>query len=106
MASFETHCEDCVRKLGKPFPEVHRWLDEHFRNWLIGPNHREIRHHEGGVEKVRQMWGDEAAQAAIIHIERDELGRVPSLNEARLYAEHHKFAREALEKEFPEDPYA
>jgi len=32
-----------------------------------------------GVEKVRGMWGDRAAQAATIHIMADE-GRVPKVD--------------------------
>lgn len=30
MPKFEVHCADCVRELGEPFEEVHKWLDELF----------------------------------------------------------------------------
>ena len=42
----------------------------------VGSDHRDIRHNEKGVEKVRLMWGDEAAKAAEIHILADE-GKIP-----------------------------
>ena len=70
MPKFEVHCEDCVRELGKPYKEVHKWLDELFS--VLGADHRDIRHNVLGVEKVRKMWGDEAAKAAEIHIMADE----------------------------------
>jgi DNA-binding GntR family transcriptional regulator len=74
MASEAEHAQDCVRALGEPFIRVHRWLDEFMA--AVGPDHRVFRHHEGGVEEVRQMWGDRAAEAARIHIIRD-CGEVP-----------------------------
>jgi len=77
MAKVEEHCEDCVRELGEPFAEVHEWLDELFA--LVGSDHRDIRHNEKGVEKSKKMWGDRAAQAAIIHIFRDE-GCIPEVD--------------------------
>ena len=102
MSSFKTHCEDCVRELGEPFEEVHHWLDEYFR--VVGPAHRDIRHHVAGVEKVRQMWGDGAAKAAEIHIREDYNGKLPLLDEARMWAIYHRGALALLEEEFP-GPY-
>ena len=52
VADLKTHCEDCVRELGEPFEEVHRWLDEFYETH--GAAHREFRHHHDGVEEVRQ----------------------------------------------------
>ena len=77
MPKFEEHCEDCVRALGKPYEEVHKWLDELFAS--VGADHRDIRHNCLGVEKVRKMWGDEAGKAAEIHIVADE-GKVPEID--------------------------
>jgi len=75
MPSFDYHCEECVRKLGKPFEEVHKWLDEFFMaKWLPllkKTRHRQFRHHKEGIEQVRKMWGNEAAKAAEIHIRAD-----------------------------------
>ena len=77
MPKFEKHCEDCIRELGKPFEEVHRWLDELFA--VVGSDHRDIRHNVMGIEKVRKMWGDQAAKAAEIHVVADE-GKVPEVD--------------------------
>ena len=75
MASFEEHCADCRRELGEDFEPVHIWLDELFK--VLGPKHRSARHHTGGVEQVRKIWGNRAAQAAEIHIRRDCGGKLP-----------------------------
>lgn len=77
MAKKEEHCQDCINELGKPYEEVHEWLDELFA--LVGSDHRDIRHNIMGVEKVRKMWGDEAARAAEIHILKDE-GKIPEVD--------------------------
>ena len=78
MGSFKEHCEDCLARLGNPFPEVNRWLDELQPEY--GPMHRPFRHHAEGIERVRAMWGDDAAKAAAIHIRRD-CGCIPPCSE-------------------------
>ena len=80
MAKFEEHCDDCERELGERFEYVNKWLDELFE--YVGADHRDIRHHEKGVEKIRKMWGDRAAQAAEIHIKKDECGIVPKCDKS------------------------
>jgi hypothetical protein len=82
MPLLEKHCEDCRIILGEAFTEVHEWLDEFFPT--MGPRHRSVRHHTAGVEEVRRIWGDKAAQAAEIHIRADHRGRIPSEQEAKL----------------------
>ena len=77
MASYKEHCAECEEKLGNAWYVVHRWLDEHFARMGYDVRHRDIRHHSLGIEEVRKMWGDEAAQAARIHIEMDFMGYVP-----------------------------
>jgi hypothetical protein len=83
MASLKEHCEDCRRELGEDFKHVHEWLDALFK--VLGPKHRSGRHHTGGVEEVRKMWGDHAARAAEIHIRKDYGGGLPSKNEVQLW---------------------
>ena len=98
MPKFEVHCSDCVRDLGEPFEEVHKWLDELFA--YCGADHRDIRHNVKGVEKVREMWGDRAAEAARIHIIADE-GKVPEIDltfQIRLAMKPH--IQEAFNKEY------
>lgn len=92
MASRSEHCADCRRELGEPFDHVHEWLDALFK--VLHQKHpsppcgttpwqASARHHAGGVEKVRKMWGARAARAAEIHIMRDCSGVVPSERDAR-----------------------
>ena len=88
---FEAHCKRCQEALGAPFPEVHRWLDAFASKqrkkrqdlskgvdpcWA-GPSnaeHRKQRHNKEGIEEVRKMWGDKAAEAAELHIIDDMFG--------------------------------
>ena len=70
MASRKVHCADCTRKLGEAFDKVHAWLDGLVPKYGI-PRHRIFRHNMLGIEEVRRIWGDKAAEAARIHIVRD-----------------------------------
>ena len=67
---FEDHCAECVRVLGEAFEDVHRWLDEYAATPL-GARHRRRRHHLAGIEEVRRRWGDQAAEAARLHVIAD-----------------------------------
>lgn len=78
----EEHCKECLYKLGEEHREVHKWLDEFFNE--LGPAHRAVRHHAGGVEEVRQKWGQSAADAAILHIKSDCHGKIPTEAEAKI----------------------
>src|SRR5260370_42609754 len=69
MASLEQHKADCVKYLGAPFEDVHKWIDEFFSKY--GPSHRRFRHHREGVQEARQLFGEAGAKAAIVHILRD-----------------------------------
>ena len=71
MATFEEHCNRCLEMLGEPFGQVHKWLDEFHGQQPWGTRHRHFRHHQEGIEQVRQMWGDQAAEAAEVHIRQD-----------------------------------
>ena len=77
MASYKEHCAECKQKLGNDWSVVHRWLDAFFAKLGYNEKHREIRHHKKGIEEVRKLWGDDAAQAAEIHIARDFCGYIP-----------------------------
>ncbi len=78
MASRKEHCDDCRKALGEDFDFIHSWLDRHAIEvrkdgsvWL-DRNHRKYDHHREGIEDIRKKWGDQAAEAARIHIKRDE----------------------------------
>lgn len=83
MPSLEQHCQECQEKLGNRFEEVNLWLDELFA--AMGPKHRDVRHHQGGVEEVRKKWGDLAAEAAKLHIIAD-IGYVPTEQQAKIWS--------------------
>lgn len=68
----EEHEKMTIQLLGEPFTEVHLFLDEYFST--LGARHRRIRHHLQGIEEVRSRWGDDAADAAQIHIVEDLKG--------------------------------
>ena len=67
----EEHCQETERLLGDRFEHVHRWLDEFAGTPEYKKRHRKVRHHLEGIEQVRNLWGDKAAEAARIHIIAD-----------------------------------
>jgi hypothetical protein len=71
------HCQECAEKRGNPWDKVHAWLEATAGEYWPWVGHRQIRHHTEGVEEVRRMWGDEAAEAAELHIIADE-GYIPT----------------------------
>ena len=71
MPALDEHCRECVRVFGKPYEEVHKWLDEFCGSTRYGMKHRKVRHHEAGIRQVRELFGDQAAQAARQHIIMD-----------------------------------
>ena len=71
MASFEAHCEQCVKEMGEAIAEVHLCLDAFFGQAPCGTMHKHLRYHLEGIAEVRRKWGDKAAIAAEIHIRPD-----------------------------------
>lgn len=71
MPSLDYHCEESERLFGKPFEEVHRWLDEFMGKPGLGMRHRKKRHHEAGIREVERLFGEEAARAARQHVITD-----------------------------------
>ena len=65
------HRLESVQKLGHHFSHVHQWLDAFAGTKKFGMRHRKKRHHLNGIEEVREIWGDEAAEAARLHIISD-----------------------------------
>jgi hypothetical protein len=69
--TFEEHCEESIRLFGKPYEEVHRWLDEFMGAPGLGARHRKIRHHEAGIRKAVKLFGQEVGKVARQHIISD-----------------------------------
>ncbi len=63
--------EESIRLFGKPYEEVHRWLDEFARSEEYGMRHRKVRHHLEGLRQVEQLFGKEAVPVARQHIVSD-----------------------------------
>ena len=68
---FEDHCEESIKLFGEAFEEVHLWLDEFYGTEKYKTRHRRVRHHLAGIEEIRKMFGDRAAEAARQHIISD-----------------------------------
>jgi len=73
---YKEHCKRCKEQLGEEFKEVHQFLDQFFIKF--GWRHRKIFHHTYGVEIIRMILGDDAAEAAKLHIKDDCLGEIPT----------------------------
>ena len=74
MAGFKTHCDDCVRLLGKPYEEVHEWLDfytKQYNPYIYLEFHRQFRHTDKALKEQFKQWGFYHQLAAKIHIIRD-----------------------------------
>ena len=70
----EQHEENCLKNFGKPFSEVHRYLDHYFREYHIA--HRRLLHHRLGIEMIVKLFGEVARKAAEQHI-IDDFGLIP-----------------------------
>lgn len=66
----EDHEKQSVDWFGKPFTEVHIFLDQFFPLFR-GAEHRRVLHHTAGVEEVVRRFGEEARPVAELHIKED-----------------------------------
>jgi len=71
MSSFQAHCQESVILFGKPYEEVHEWLDQFMGSPEYGMHHRKVRHHLEGIRKVVELFGEEAVEVARQHIISD-----------------------------------
>lgn len=65
----DDHARSSRENFGKPFVEVHFFLDKYFKEF--GPSHRIFLHHKKGVELVVKRFGEEARKPAELHIKED-----------------------------------
>lgn len=68
---YADHCAQSISHFGKPFGEVHLWLDEFAGSLEYGMRHRKVRHHERGIQEAIRLFGDEAGPVARQHIIAD-----------------------------------
>jgi hypothetical protein len=71
MSTFEKHCEESLRLFGKPYDEVHNWLDEFQGTPEYKMRHRRKRHHEAGIRQSIELFGEEVGKVARQHIISD-----------------------------------
>ena len=71
MSKFEDHCQESIVLFGKPYEEVHRWLDEFAGTARYGMRHRRVRHHEAGIREAVKLFGEEVGVVAKQHIISD-----------------------------------
>ena len=72
MPSHEEHCQDSLKRYGKRFDELHRWLDE--PSTMLAKGHRIHRHDPVTTPKLaKELFGEFADQACIDHIRLDRL---------------------------------
>ena len=81
---FEEHCQHSIKLFGKPYEEVHLWLDELQQDPLYKSRHRKKRHHKQGIEQVRELFGNKAALVAAQHILDDITSEDATLREKSL----------------------
>jgi hypothetical protein len=65
------HERESLVLFGRPWTEVHQWLDEFAGNSGIGMRHRRFRHHKAGVREAEKLFGEEGALAARLHVISD-----------------------------------
>lgn len=71
MSKFEDHCKESVALFGKPYEEVHHWLDEFHGTEKYKMRHRRVRHHEAGIRQAIEIFGEESGAVAKQHIISD-----------------------------------
>jgi predicted RNA-binding Zn-ribbon protein involved in translation (DUF1610 family) len=70
VPSHEEHCWDSLRKYGKRFDELHKWMDEPWE--VLGKKHRLCRHDPLITpNEAKQLFGEYADHACLDHIRLD-----------------------------------
>jgi len=70
LPSHEEHCQQSLRRYGKTFSELHKWMDE--PSEILGYKHRMYRHDPYTTPHVaRRLFGEYADEACLDHIRLD-----------------------------------
>lgn len=67
----EEHCHLAEVTFGRPWREVHEWMDEFAGAEGYGMRHRRVRHHEAGIREAIMLFGAEAGEVARQHVVAD-----------------------------------
>lgn len=65
------HCIESEQLFGRPYEEIHRWLDEFAGSEKHGMKHRRVRHHEAGIREAVGLFGPRVEKVARQHIISD-----------------------------------
>ncbi|MGD9661519.1 MAG: hypothetical protein AB7U63_09615 [Porticoccaceae bacterium] len=71
MPIFEIHCELAAQKFGRPYEEIHKWLDAFCGMEPYRSRHRRVRHHDAGIQEAITIFGECAEAVARQHIVMD-----------------------------------
>jgi hypothetical protein len=70
LPSHEEHCQESLRRYGKTFSELHKWMDEPCE--IMGAKHRIYRHDPYTTPKeAKALFGEYADEACLDHIRAD-----------------------------------
>jgi hypothetical protein len=107
MAKILTHIKDCEKILGNGFKEIHEYLDSYAKKYnpmFYLEYHRQFLHNDKTVQEILKTKGFYAAQAAKLHIIRDNAlyvyFNIDTLREddiERLYQQALKFCHKSPE---------
>lgn len=71
VMKLEEHCRQAIETFGRPWLEVHEWLDAFAGSERYGMRHRRVRHHEAGIREAVRLFGPGAGAVARQHIASD-----------------------------------
>ena len=71
MSKFEDHCKESIELFGRPYEQVHQWLDALHGTERYRMRHRRVRHHEAGIKEATRLFGEEVGIVARQHIISD-----------------------------------
>lgn len=69
------HADSCMKKFGKPYYEIHNFLDQYHEEY--GIIHRIFFHHKLGLEIIVGEFGEASRDIAALHIREDIDGELP-----------------------------
>ena len=69
--TLEEHERESLALFGRPWTEVHLWLNESAGRPGTGTSHRRLRHHKAGIREAERLFGEEGALAARLHVISD-----------------------------------
>lgn len=73
------HESQSLKVLGRPFTEIHEWIDQYYK-MVDNVAHRVVLHHRNGIELGVTLFGESARKALELHV-RDDFEFIPDTPE-------------------------